>query len=194
MSRLVKSQCLFVISYPSTLLGGARVASPFKYNYANWGRKCYFWPLLNLNVPAYHNYALSVDWEWSMMVRATAAVTKQPWEVSWPLWCKQPSTATTGRCAVAKSWRDIFSEFTLLSSHTNWKALNLCANWNVPLHSYAYDKYFSWVYSVNISLWFNRSCALFGFTSSSVDCLFTWIRVSNRSFGTREKKCDIKGL
>lgn len=81
MSHSIESQRAFVISYPILMLGGAGGASPCSYNYANWVGKWYFWSLLHVNVPAYHNRALSVDWEWSMTARATAAVTKQPWEV-----------------------------------------------------------------------------------------------------------------
>lgn len=50
-------------------------------------------------------------WAWSTTARATAAGTRPPWAASWLLWCRRPSTATTGPCAAARSWRDTSSEF-----------------------------------------------------------------------------------
>lgn len=44
-----------------------------------------------------------LGWEWSMMDKATGAVMRLPWEVSWLLWCKQHFIVTTGPAAAAKN-------------------------------------------------------------------------------------------
>lgn len=45
------------------------------------------------------------------MAKATAAGMKLRWEAWWLLWCRRPSTDTTGPCAADRNWRDTSSEF-----------------------------------------------------------------------------------
>ena len=50
-----------------------------------------------------------LGWGWNTMDRATGAVMRRLWEVSWLPWCKLRFIVTTGPGVAAKNWKDTYS-------------------------------------------------------------------------------------